>query len=256
MRKKYATTIPKLGRARRQKVRKLREARGIPAKVDSAPITAHIVWLHSIGFSSYALAAAAGLPPHTVNLVRSGAYQQTRIDHAARLRALTHIPVEAQHGTRVAAVGVVRRLQALRATGFTLADIAAELDCTAEAVRHWTKGTQVRQETWQKIADLYERLSGSVGASEATRRRGQQAGWLLPFEWDGYDIDDPRVTPPRAIRSGRQPRDEEAGQRHRDEVERLTALGFSAPEIADRLGVSPRQITRYRADIKQKGTAA
>lgn len=89
------------------------------------------------------------------------------------------------------------------------------------------------------------------------------------MEWEGYDIDDPRVTPPRAVRrTGTESKsaqlvDEVLVQRildgrhegtppklERDAAfRRLNDAGLSAVQIAERLKVSTKTVERLRAAV-------
>jgi hypothetical protein len=68
------------------------------------------------------------------------------------------------------------------------------------------------------------------------------------MEWHGYDIDDPRVTPPRARRNARAAA--AAARVERIElIQELTRAGVSAAEIAERVGVDKRTVVRFRSKV-------
>lgn len=90
------------------------------------------------------------------------------------------------------ATGTVRRVQALVALGWTLAEISQE---AGGYTKNWShlllKQQTVTTDTAKKIAATYDRLSMRVPDGpyrERTRRRAQRNGWLPPLAW--IDIDD------------------------------------------------------------------
>lgn len=188
------TQIPKLG-PKRQKIRSLRAARGIPALVDRTGPQARTSWLYGIGFSDYAIGAAAGLPPTTVRLVRLGANATVGIDHAARLMTVSHVPVEVQARTLVPGFGVQRRIHALWALGHTSAVIAAHSEKPLDWVFAACDVRRLRGATWLRMRDVYEELSAVPGESRETRRRAAARGLSAPLDWHGRDIDHPDHVP-------------------------------------------------------------
>lgn len=189
------STIPALGRYRRQKVRELRTARGIPNMVDSEPVRAHINWLLSIGFTTHSIAAAAGLGVSTIFQIRHAMYPNTMIDIASRVRAVTYRPVPEQSGQRVPAIGARRRIHALQAIGWTNEVLGERLGVTRSAISAYASRTRVIYEIWAAIDDLYEELSGSNGDSALGIRRSRERGFAPPLAWEDVDIDDPNSVP-------------------------------------------------------------
>lgn len=186
----HPTQVPKLG-SKRRKLRSLRAARGIPALVDRTDPQARIEWLYGIGFSDHAIAAAAGLPPSTVRLVRLGANATVGIEQASRIMAVSHIPVEAQVRTLVPGFGVRRRVHALWALGHTSAAIGARMEIPAERVFRSCRRRVVRGSAWLRMRDVYEELSAVPGVSREMRRRAVMRGLSAPLDWEGLDIDHP-----------------------------------------------------------------
>lgn len=189
------TQVPKLGRAEREKLRILRGARGIPARVDIAEAQAHIEWLREVGFLDDAIAAAAGIPAKTIGNIRRGVYQTVRIEQAARIRAVSHVPVEAQATFRVPAFGVRRRVHAMWALGHSSTVIGARLGVSREMVIHHIHVPRVRGATWLRMRDVYDELSGTPGESVDTRRVAVARGLPAPLDWEGMDIDLPDHNP-------------------------------------------------------------
>lgn len=90
---------------------------------------------------------------------------------------------------------VRRRIEALMALGWRQRDIAEALGYKAshEAVRSLLTRRNVERSTFERVKDVYERLSGTVGPSQAVRARARQKGYAPPLAWD--DIDDPAEEP-------------------------------------------------------------
>ncbi|MFE7744473.1 hypothetical protein [Nocardia sp. NPDC057455] len=190
-----ASTIPNLGRYRREKVRQLRAARGLPTYVDAEPIRKHIHYLLSIGFTLHSIASAAGVGLSTVRQISLGMYGGSKIDAASRIMAVTHKPVPRQTGQRVPAIGVRRRIHALQAIGWTHIRIGAELGVSASAVSAYSRYGKVHYEVWEAVAAVYERLSGTQGDSALTIHRAKERGFAPPLAWEGLDIDHPDHQP-------------------------------------------------------------
>lgn len=181
---------------------------------------------------------------------------------------------ETRHGRRLGierftdATGTVRRLQALAAAGVPLPVIAARLGVTNQAVDHARarrNGHLVRVDVAQRVREAYDELWNYPTPSRKTRTCALRRGWLPPMAWDDGTIDDPDAEPYRE-------RYVHAAERGIDEVavaeavagrpvrltpaERaevvllLTARGYSAAEIADRLGTTQRTVTRRRSGAR------
>jgi DNA-directed RNA polymerase specialized sigma24 family protein len=196
--------VPVLGEYKRQKVRLLRNSRGIPSLIDVHRVRSHLEWLWSIGFSDEAISHAAGLPRQTVWQIRTGVDERkhVQITRATRLLAVTHIPIPAQDQASVPAVGVRRRIYALNAIGYSARDIATELGVPQSAVWRYTQKHRVYGQTWSRIADLYERWSGTSGTSSQARTIARKRGYAPPLAWHGIDIDHPDHEPEQATDEG------------------------------------------------------
>ncbi|MBM4548521.1 hypothetical protein GS445_01955 [Rhodococcus hoagii] len=244
MTKYPVTTVPKLASEKALKHRRMKFAQaGVPTLVDSAPIRAHIDELLGMGMSAMMIARRAGVGDRTIRKIRSGEYAKTQFLVAQRIMAADHMP--APHMSFVMPVGAVRRVRALQAFGWTLTDIGARIGMAETNIAALQHQRRVSYSLWMRIREVYEELSSTPGPSDDSRRRASRKGWLNPFEWEGYDIDDPRVTPPRSARTTA---DRSGARADRlEQVADLTAQGLSAGAIADQLGVSERQIQRDRS---------
>lgn len=220
------------------------EAAGIDTLVDAGPVRAHILALAEIGVNLRMIAWQVGVTDTTVRLIRDGVHQQTRVWVAERIMRADHTPNPRMRS--VLPIGAVRRCQALQAMGWTSAMIGERAGLEQTNVTALQRRTRLDYATWDRIRGVYDALSVTPGPSDAARAYARRRGWLNPFEWEGFDIDDPRVTPPRSARGGGRGRGGSRADRL-GLVRELTAKGLSAQEIADRLGVSERQVQRDRS---------
>jgi DNA-binding XRE family transcriptional regulator len=190
-----ATTVPALGRFKAAKVRQVRASRGVPALVPSDHVRAHVEQLYAWGFNDTAIAAAAGVSQKTIWFIRRGEYPTSQIDRAARILAVTHIPVPDQSGMMIPNIGTRRRIHALMAIGWTQEELGSRLGVTKTAISVISRNVHVRYETWRAIADMYEQLSGTPGPSDLLATKSRQRGFAVPMAWEGRDIDHPDHMP-------------------------------------------------------------
>ena len=154
--------------------------------------------------------------------------------------------------------GTRRRLRALKALGWSFAQIGARLGCSGDAVRQSAERDRVLRSHAEKVAALYEEMSMTLPPAETHRQRqivsrernrARRLGWAPPLAWD--DIDDPKARP----RYGTRKRDfydevlvlrfVATGEKHRilrhDEAveayRRLRLRGHSTHEIEERWGL-------------------
>ena len=104
---------------------------------------------------------------------------------------------------------------------------------------------RVNRDTYQAVADLYDRLSMTPGPSQEARDRAKRKGWRPPLAWDDDSIEDPEAKPDRGEK------------RHADWGERfleLRELGYSDFDIAGKLKIRPdsmlRQMERYAIPVQ------
>ncbi len=172
---------------------------------DAEPVRAHVEALHAAGMPIAEITRRAQVPPRTVSslLYEMGGRPRTaRVTHAtaAKLLAVTHParPTEPEslmwpaHGTR-------RRLQALVAVGWSLAEISRRLDIDHKHLhrivghRGGTPPSTVTPATHTAVAALYDQLWDQAPPrgtrqerTAATRamRRAQARNWAVPAAWD------------------------------------------------------------------------
>lgn len=165
------------------------------------------------------------------------AHADKRADYRRR-RYLNHAPLS------VDATGTRRRIQALAAIGWSLAEQSRRLGMERSAAHAMTTRAWVTVETAAKVAALYDELAMTPGTSTRARCDARRRGWPVPLAWDEEDLDDPAATPTAHLPS---PTDWRRDSDREEQVLKLTGLGFSAAEIAIRLGTYKRYVTRVRA---------
>ncbi|RJO71424.1 hypothetical protein D5S18_24960 [Nocardia panacis] len=229
---------------------------GAPGYISPEPVRAHILELTALGLPMASIARDAGCTEVCVRSVVEAKWATIRIRQAAAIMAVDFRPTERQGN--VLAVGAVRRLRALQAIGWTWPAVAEHTPgISTGAIRQMTRPGHERiliaWQTWATIRDAYERLSGTPGTAGRTRLVRNAARtklWAPPLDWEDHDIDDPRVS----VKPSGQPTGtglrERAAERRR-QVAQLTALGRTADEIADRLGISQRQVVRHRSTTRE-----
>ena len=170
-------------------------------------------------------------------------------------------------------VGTVRRLQALARIGYGSAQLQPLLGTHAGDIRTVRRGRyeRTRRATADAVARIYDQLSGTPAVHPKARRTrllAERKGWLPPLAWDDDTIDDPAAQPctgtgvslvkaPRfdevaveRIMAGRPPATFTVAER-REAVRLLTARGYSAQEIAARIGTTARNAQRDRRATRQ-----
>ncbi|MBY8861121.1 hypothetical protein K7711_31915 [Nocardia sp. CA2R105] len=218
----------------------------------------HLDRLQAAGVPANQIAKLAGIN-HSVLSRLPNAVHITRRTEAAILAV--DVPEDAtavvQDTALVPSVGAVRRIQALVASGYTQTELARELGIDPANMRPLTGrpagdgrhlGEEVTAGRHRQIAELFDRLQMTPGASERSRELGKKLGWALPFEWDEDQIDDPAAQPTRSRWTPTSGRIERRSSRieRREQVAHLTELGMSAGQIAVQLGVTGRTVVRDR----------
>jgi len=219
---------------------------GLPGYVPSGPVRAHVRELADLGLPLASIARDARVHYSCIQNINLGLSETTRIRHARAIMAVTHPPNERQQ--IVLAIGAARRLYALQAIGWTFPTLATESGLTRDYLYNVTRYKFTAWETWSAIRDTYERLSGTpstTGRHQMARRLAERDGHPAPLDWEGLDIDDPRVTATRS-RPAVFTRAEKTATL-RATVAELAAEGLNADQIAHRLGLHPRTIERALA---------
>lgn len=147
------------------------------------------------------------------------------------MRAMNGVPAQAP------ALGTQRRIQALAALGWRMADIANAAGYTRghEAVTRLLRVPTVQRKTADRIATAYDQLSGKPGPSNVVRTNAQKRGWAPPLAWDDID-NDPAPKGMAARRQGKAGRPDITTARVED-FDFLVRNGETEEQAAERLGV-------------------
>lgn len=220
--------------------------------VDAEPVRQHINALRAAGLGVQRIADLAGVGNSTVqHLVwrhHAGRppTKRLRSEVAAALLAVQATPDVLAGGAFVDATGTRRRIQALVAFGWPLAEQARRLRRSLRNFRDLLTQKQVTARTAREVADLYEQMSATPPpagwVTTRTRRFAARNGWEPPLAWD--DIDDPDATP------NTDPADDEPDI---DEVLVRRALAGHAP--LDTLN-EPERIALWKAWIAHRNEYA
>lgn len=213
-----------------------------PGRTTPARAVAHIEFLTSMGLSLHSIARDAGIHSDTIYRLHTWTKLSESITRA--ILAVDWHPNARQE--TVLAVGAARRLQALNVIGWSFAELANRIGVSLSRAHliATRNQTTIIWSHWKNIHDLYETLSGTPGPSKRAAAGARRRGWPAPLDWEGHDIDDPRVivqAQPWKPKSAKEIAAERALV-----VAELTAKGLSAKEVADRVGVTPRQVVRDR----------
>lgn len=146
---------------------------------------------------------------------------------------------------KVTRVGITRRLQALRALGWSTMQIARLTGLYPDTVRRITNDptAPIHPTTARRIVTAYGRAAHHVPPDSRThqvqqlRRDAYGRGWAPPYAWDR--IDDPQ----EAAKGVRDP-DEHASIAAVDEALLLLRLGVLPEQAAQRLGVQQASLAR------------
>ncbi|AXK88872.1 Homeodomain-like domain-containing protein [Nocardia farcinica] len=223
---------------------------GQPGYTDTTPVVAHLRQLNGWGLSLRSIAADAGMHEESVRQILAGESTTMRTRFAVALLEVSHTPNPRQG--RVLAIGATRRLCALQALGWPLAQLAIQTGVPAKSL--WSiayrNTLSISYTVWAAVRDVYEQLSATPGPDVRRRNRAVESGTPAPLDWEGYDIDDPRVTVAASGPPAPPTRAQVAAER-RFRCAELDARGLSTQEIADQLGVTTRTVERIKAELRQ-----
>lgn len=222
----------------------------------------HVGALLAAGLRAGHVAELAGVSPATMCNITD---PNTGRIKAEIERAILAVPIPDRPGdvaadnALVPIVGASRRVQALVAHGYPQSHLARELGIypahtTMAALvgrpnrKIGATGQNITAKRDRAIKELFDRLQMTPGPSDRAREYGLRHHWPLPFEWDEDTIDHPDATPigARWTRESALAEQREQLAARRERVQELTDRGFTAVQIADRLGVADRTIDRDR----------
>lgn len=226
--------------------------RGRRRRTDATQTRIHVERLLAAGWTQAQIARAAGLAHRTIGAVTAGA---TTLSNRTALAVLS-VPIgePPQDARDVDSTGTVRRVQALVAIGWPIAQLAPYFGLYETALGRISRGelTHVRTGTAQTAVSVYRRLSRIPGPSVRARNDALRKGWPSPAAWDESTIDDPAAAPELDRPEPELKRNELAVLR-RQEVFHLDSFGISPEEIAARLGMGFTTVTGI---LRQRSAAA
>lgn len=216
--------------------------------VSAQPVRDHINELRGLGLTSASIARDAGVHIKAVRELGDGDRETSRVRVAHAIMRVDFHPNPRQE--MVLSIGALRRVRALANLGWSSTHIANNAKISVEVVQMLHRCPTTGWATWSAIRDTYEALSATLateGRPKYVRNLARARGWPAPLDWEGHDIDDPRV---EVVAQPWQPKTmQELLAERRAQVAELTAAGLSAAEIADRLGVAQRTVVRDRLEV-------
>lgn len=217
---------------------RLEHHRGQRRRTDATQTRVHIERLLAGGWTQAQIARAAGIVHHLVSDIIHG--KQAIANKTAY--AILSVPISAPPADSrdVDATGTMRRLQALAAIGWPIAQLAPQFGIFATALGNIARGElrTVRRTTADTIALHYQHLIRQPGPSNRCRILARNKGWHGPAAWDGTAIDDPAAQPETEQTDEVELKRNDLAAMRRAEIEHLDAFNLPSHEIAARLGIS------------------
>lgn len=181
------------------------------------------------------IAARADSNEGQLHVIASG--KVARIRRTTLEKVLAVQPEPPAPGKFVDATGTTRRVQALRAAGYSPASIAKSFGFAETRVRQLSSGDQptVRQRIADKVATAYTEIlklpvPSGAGATMA-RNYATAHNWAPPGAWDDDTIDDPNAQPD----NGRELNFHERAALRREEIIHFAWHGDTPEQILNRL---------------------
>ena len=224
--------------------------RGQRRRTDATQTRHHIERLQAVGWAQVQIARAAGLCDRTVgDIVQGAATISNQTAYAILSIPIGPAPLE---GREVDATGSMRRIQALVAIGWSLAQQAPRLGFYVTDLGLIANGRRqrVRATTAEAIACGYRYWARVPGPGVRARNEARRRGWAGPAAWDETTIDDPAAAPDIDQPEPELNRNELAELR-RQEVIHLAEFNVSPEEIAARLGIGFTTVTGILAQRKK-----
>lgn len=223
--------------------------------VDIEPVRAHIEDLHDQGMAYEHIATAAGLRREHLDRIRCAipsraAEQRVRHETAARILAVRYQVEQLPNTAYVPATGALRRVQALRALGWPVHELARRCGVSYRTLVMIRRQRVVYAATYQAIALLFEDLRDqdpirhgvTKRSAHRLRRECRAAGFAPPLAWD--DIDNDLAPGPAPWKFGfAKPDQSDIGAALMDDVRELADLGIPRDQIAARVGRTWNTIT-------------
>jgi plasmid maintenance system antidote protein VapI len=161
--------------------------------VDAAPVAEHLRKLSRLGWAPTAAAQAAGVSHRTATQLLAGRWSRVRSATARAILALPLTLVESK--LSVDATGTRRRVEALGRMGWTARSVSEAVGLQPGSLSQILWRGTVSFATAHRIAEFYQRNSGTFGGNGTWARRAARLGYAPPAAWDDDTIDDPRAKP-------------------------------------------------------------
>lgn len=170
-------------------------------RVDAAPARDHVQQLLDAGVTYHQIAAATEgkvFQSQIRNLIEGNAVKEVSWIYPHTEDALFEVTYDkamARSFTFVPAVGVHRRLQALRRAGYNLQMIADRLGITYSAVYRYMLVDRVRTTTLDAVTKVYDEMHMTTGPDEREMWIAYRRDWPPAMAWDDETIDNPNAEP-------------------------------------------------------------
>lgn len=172
--------------------------------LDASTAREHITALRAKGFGLRAISKASGVPISSLKEIVIGYRGTRRGTYRRRVRPHVHdaimavpIPDETRDWSKVNAIPIVRRLEALVAAGYTRAYLAQRIGMSQQNMGRLMLVTdgQVSTVNAEKVRELFGELRDTPGESRWAINEGERRGWIPAYAWDEDKIDEIVVDP-------------------------------------------------------------
>ena len=216
--------------------------------VDAGPAREHVLALREAGMGPVTIARLSGVPHGALAKLVYG--DRTRgLAPSKRIRPETEAKILAVQarleylagGAKWPPLGTLRRVQALAAIGWSVAEQARRLGMPRLRLDRLDQREYVQARTARAVDALFRELCMTPGPSKRARLAAERQGWQSPLAWD--DIDDPDEFP------GNEPAADAFDRL--DEFEHLRSLGVSEFHALQQIGICKdtlQAIRRRRLD--------
>lgn len=189
--------------SRYDKLRRYEIHQGIERRLDATEARTHVQALVDAGLTYQQIAhATAGVVVHSQirKLIEGNNGRPVQWLTSRTIEALLDVDYADafKFNAYVPALGVHRRLQALRYMGYTVVDISRGLGISESAFYHYMQRDQLMLDTVRKVDALYRKWAMTPGGNERSRWHAYRNNYAPPMAWDDHNIDDPNATPDMA----------------------------------------------------------
>ncbi len=237
--------------------------------VDAGPARQRLQELQAAGIGWRRAAELAGLDK---SIVSSILYGKTGREPARQIRAKTEAAILAlqpsadlaRPGAKVDATGTQRRIQALVAAGYPLAEIARQLGKDPRGFGRLLEQPMVVKNTAEAVQRLYQQIwdqpPPQVGfrpqtRAEQARRLADRRGWAPPLAWNDEDLDRPEGRPAEGWQRKNLRGSARAAALTEDATWLMSQLGLTREQAAERMGVRLDILNRAISQARREAAA-